>query len=445
MPSVSDGPIADEGQFPTIQPRMGKGFAGTGEVRRRAMRVSSERYQAATPFLADAGSGIRGPRLGLDKTGGGYFHFDAWEFYRARWITGTSMVQIGGVGAGKSTTGKTVARRAIGQGRKVALPSDPKGEWVPVARTVHGSQILSLGAGRDRVNPLDEGLRPSGMSSDDWAAEIHTRRQQLIVAIVSIMRGGQLMSDDEHDALDTGLRDVEADRGVPTIRRLIAKLEQLDGVDDEVKRAGRTLARGLRRTVSGDLAGMFDEESTVSFDMNAPMLVINTETLMRKPANVRAVASACASRWIDSIVRDRSSGYWYVISEEGWSEMRDPRAVELMDERQRMAGDDGTANWLIMHEIEDLNQVGPEGSAQRAQALGLLSKAQIKIVHKQSETAIDATVRALRLSDREGEKVLNLDQGEALWKIGKRSLIVRSLITRKEWEVFNTDERRGGL
>ena len=444
-PKVSDG----AGQFPREGKSIGHGTVGSGDLHLPALRATSARFEAAIPFLADAGSGVIGPRIGRDMTGGGWFHFDAWRFYNMGWITGTSIVQVGGIGAGKSTTAKVGTRRGISEGRHVAIASDPKEEWTAVAETVPGAQILRLGSGngRDRINPLEQGIRPAGLSDQDWRQEVSTRRQQLLVAIVSIMRNGQMMTDEEHNALDDALADQSMGDTAPTIKGLILRLRNPDPrakQDPEVVTAGRSLSRALQRAVTGDLAGMFDDESSVSFDLNAPMLVISTRTLLNKPQNVRAVASACTSFWIDSVVRAEDSGYWYVVNEEGWSEMRDARAVELMDERQRLAGEVGLAPWTIMHEITDLNQVGAAGSAQRNQALGLLSKAQIKIIGRQSEATIDATAEALKLTEREAQKALTLDQGEALWKIGRRGLIVKTLITRPEWEVMNTSKNRGG-
>ncbi|MDN6301450.1 MAG: hypothetical protein L0J57_00155 [Brachybacterium sp.] len=437
------------GKFPEENRYIGHGTVGSGTLRLPALRATTAKFEAAIPFLADAGSGVVGPRIGRDITGGGWFHFDPWRFYSLGWITGTSIVQVGGIGAGKSTTSKAVTRRGIAEGRHVAIASDPKEEWTELAETVPGSQILRLGSGtgKDRINPLEPGLRPHGLTDEQWRQEISTRRQQLLVAIVSIMRSGKLMADEEHNALDDALDDLSKGGTTTTIRGLIYRLRNplpQSDQDPEVVEAGRSLARALQRAVTGDLAGMFDDESSVSFDVNAPMLVMSTKTLLNKPQNVRAVASACTSFWIDSVVRAEDSGYWYVVNEEGWSEMRDARAVELMDERQRLAGEVGLAPWMIMHEITDLNQVGAEGSAQRNQALGLLSKAQIKIIGQQSEATIDATSEALKLTKREAEKVLSLDQGEALWKIGRRGLIVKTLITRPEWEVMNTSKNRSG-
>lgn len=441
---------ADAGVFPREGRSIGHGRVGSGDLHLPSLRATTARFEAATPFLADAGTGVMGPRIGRDMTGGGWFHFDPWVFYRLGWITGTSIVQVGGIGAGKSTTSKTATRRAIAEGRHVAIASDPKEEWVDVAATVPRSQVLRLGSGegKHRINPLEPGIRPPGLSDEDWADEVATRRQQLLVVIVSIMRDGRPITDEEHTALSASLAALVETGRTPTIRGLIDRLRSMKDwnreEDREVITAGRSLSRALQRVVTGDLAGMFDDESSVRFDVSTPMLVMSTRTLLNKPQAVKAVASACTSFWIDSIVRDPSSGYWFVVNEEGWSEMRDPKAVELMDDRQRLAGEFGLAPWMIMHEITDLDQVGDAGSAQRNQAQGLLSKAQVKIIHRQSESTIDLTASTLKLTPREAKRVLSLGQGEALWKIGRRGLIVKTLITRPEWDVMNTSKNRGG-
>ncbi|KDS93575.1 hypothetical protein DHOM_05000 [Dermabacter hominis 1368] len=434
-------------QFPVVRKNALAGAMGTSfGLQLRRLRVSSARFGSAIPFLADAGTGVEGARLGKNLTGGDWFHFDPWTAYQKGWVTGTSIVQIGSVGSGKSTTSKAACRRLIAQGRKIAVPSDPKGEWARVAETVPRHQVLELGLEGNRINPLEEGVKPASMDAREWASEVHSRRQQLLIAIISVMNSGRPMEPQQYTALDVALKRVVETGQVPTIRALIEKLRNPSEVDKhDVGTAGEALAHSLNRAVSGDLAGMFDQESTVKFDRDTQMIVISTRTLLNKPQNVRAVASACTSFWVDSVVRDENSGYWVIVSEEGWSEMRDPRAVELLDERQRLAGEFGLANWLIMHEITDLDMVGTADSPQRAQALGLLSKAQIKIVHKQSETAIGPTQAALRLSEREAETVLRLRQGQALWKVGDRAMVVETLITRPEWEVFNTSSKRAGV
>ena len=61
---------------------------------------------------------------------------------------------------------KAMATRSIAIGRKVYVHGDPKGEWSVVARAV-GGVAIELGAGYpNRLNPLDEGPRPTTIADE---------------------------------------------------------------------------------------------------------------------------------------------------------------------------------------------------------------------------------------------------------------------------------------
>lgn len=418
---------------------------GPAAPRLPAHRATSLRFGVATPFLAESGIGNAGAVIGADLEAGGMFAVDPWELYRARHITGPSMLSIGLQGTGKSTTNKAMATRLIALGRKVAVASDPRAEWVRVAHAV-GGKVIEIGQGRSaRLNPLDPGTRPVGLADDRWTMLISQRRRQLVTSVISLLRHGQALTEYEHTALDLALTEVFLTVEVPTLVDVMnALLNPTKTARDLVGDKGEVLGLALRRLVNGDLAGMFDGPSTVDFDGDAPMLVIDTSALLGGAEEALAIATACTSAWLDSVVRAGSTDFWLIINEEGWSSMRDPKAVELLDARQRLAGEWGIANMLIMHELKDLDMVGPENSPQRNQALGLMSKSQVKIIHRQARETAPLLASTLGLTADEQEIVTNLEQGVALWKIGAKSFLVQTQLTAAEMAVFNTDAKRAG-
>lgn len=124
-------------------------------------RASTLTFAAAYPFITESGLGHEGTYIGTDVFGSGAFSYDPWILYDKGIISGPSIVVIGTVGTGKSMCGKSLVARSITLGRKAAVASDPKGEWVAVANAV-GGKVISVGPGRSaRVNPLDAGPRPS--------------------------------------------------------------------------------------------------------------------------------------------------------------------------------------------------------------------------------------------------------------------------------------------
>lgn len=435
--------------FPLVRaPRWGRmadGFWGPAAPKLPSHRVTSLRFGVATPFLAEAGIGNHGAVIGADLEAGGLFAMDPWELYRARHITGPSMLSIGLQGTGKSTTNKAMACRLIALGRKVAVASDPRAEWVRVAHAV-GGKVIEVGPGRQaRLNPLDPGTRPLGISDERWETLVTQRRRQIVATVLSLLRKGAALTEYEHTALDLALTRIFATYTEPTLVHVMeALLDPAPEARAVVSDHGEPLGLALRRLVTGDLAGMFDQPSTVEFDGQAPMLVIDTSALLGGAEEALAIATACTSAWLDAVVRAGSTDFWLIVNEEGWSAMRDPKAVELMDARQRLAGEWGIANMLIMHELKDLDMVGPEGSPQRNQALGLMSKAQVKIIHRQARETAPLMASTLGLTKREQELVTRLEQGVALWKIGAKSFLVQTQLTDGEMAVFNTDAKRAG-
>ncbi|WP_129590638.1 ATP-binding protein [Sanguibacter massiliensis] len=411
-------------------------------------RTTSPRLGLATPMLAESGLGHRGAIIGIDVESGSLFALDPWELYRAGLITGTSLLCIGNVGTGKSTTNKALASRLIALGRKVAVASDPKAEWVPVARAVGNAGVVEIGPGRPgRVNILDAGPRALDVDDAAWAQIAFQRRRTTVAAVLSQLRGGERMNPFENTALDLALDDVGRRITSPVVADLSAALLNPDQEARAiVGDSGAALALTLRRLVSGDLAGMFDAPSTAVLDPAMRMFVFDTSALLSSSADALAIASTITSAWLNYVIHDKTSkDFWMIVQEEGWSAMRDPKTVEQMDERVRMAGEWGIANMLIMHELKDLDMIGPPDSPQRNQALGLMSKAQVKIIHRQAAETLPALAATLGLTERERDVVAHLPQGHALWKIGSgRSYRVRTLITAVDASVFDTSARRAG-
>jgi hypothetical protein len=120
--------------------------------------------------------------------------------------------------------GKSLVARSITLGRKAAVASDPKGEWVAVANAV-GGKVISVGPGRPaRVNPLDAGPRSSALSEAQWQAVVRQRRRYLLVALVSLMRQGMPLRPVEHTALDMALTETVAENSNPTLPMVLDHL-----------------------------------------------------------------------------------------------------------------------------------------------------------------------------------------------------------------------------
>src|SRR5690349_8967495 len=131
-------------------------------------RATTRNLQAAYPFTVDSALGSRGIYIGRQAGSDASFVFDPWELYTENVITNPNILLAGVIGRGKSALAKSLALRMTAFGVRVYVPGDPKGEWGEVARAL-GSEPIVLGRGLPaRVNPLDPGDRPEGLSADEW-------------------------------------------------------------------------------------------------------------------------------------------------------------------------------------------------------------------------------------------------------------------------------------
>ena len=186
---------------------------------------------------------------------------------------------------------------------------------------------------------------------------------------------------------------------------------------------------------------MFDAPSTVAFDADAPMMVMDTSALIGASEQALSLAAACGATWLEAAVTNPDGGKRLVVYDEGWRMLADPYMLAKMSEQWRLARTYGIANLLIMHKVADLNEIGDSTSGHRQKALGLLTEADTRIIYRQKHDAMRLTKEALGLTEAECEHVENLPKGVGLWKVGNRSFIVANRVTTDELEVFGTDDR----
>lgn len=424
--------------------------AGRVPAHRATTAVASRAY----PFLAEGGLGAAGPFVGRDMHAGGAFCFDPWELYGREAITNPNVLLAGVIGTGKSALAKSLATRSIAFGRRVYVPSDPKGEWSVVARQV-GGQAIELGPGLPgRLNPLDAGPEPASGRLDgvEWHRVVATRRRLLLGALCQSVLERDL-SPVEHTALDVALAAVSEGDRTPILPEVVDALRAPNA--DAVASAGepvetlvewgRELAHVLRRLCVGDLAGMFDEASTVEFDPSVPMVSLDLSRISQGGSSAALrVAVTCASAWMESALSDPDGGRRWIIYDEGWRLMADPASLRRMQAQWKLSRALGLANMLVIHRLSDLDAVGSAGTEARALAEGLLADCSTRVIYRQEADQLAKTRELLELTDVEAAAIAQLGRGRGLWKVRDRSFIVQHQLHPEELEVFDTNSRMSG-
>ena len=214
---------------------------------------------------------------------------------------------------------KSLYTHSIPFGSRVYVPGDPKGEHTAVAEAVGGRAIV-LGHGMpNRLNPLDEGHRPSGLSDTEWLSQVTSRRRDLIGALAETVLDRPL-TPLEHTAIDLALADAVRSADVPILPMVVDRIlsPAVDNdVDGRLIEDGRVVGHALRRLVAGDLQGLFDGPSTVKFDPSLPMISLDLSRVAENSTLV-SVLMTCSSAWMESALLDPQGGQRWVIYDEAW-------------------------------------------------------------------------------------------------------------------------------
>lgn len=441
--------LAAERREAVVLPRAGESGTAAlrtpGRFRLPRHQDTSATLASAYPFLAEGGLGNEGVFVGQDLYSGSSFVYDPWVLYARGLITAPNVVVAGIVGSGKSALAKSLYSRSIPFGRRVYVPGDPKGEHTAAAEAV-GGRSIALGHGMpNRLNPLDHGPRPAGLDDAQWLSQVTARRRDLIGALAETVLDRPL-TPLEHTCVDLALDRAVHGAEVPVLPMVVDRLLAPDPADDHdglLTEDGRLVGHALRRLVAGDLAGLFDGPSTVTFDPDLPMISLDLSRVAENSTLI-SVLMTCASAWMEAALLDPEGGPRWVVYDEAWRLMQHPALLRRMDAHWRLARHYGISNMLLFHKLSDLDNVGDSGSAMRALASSLLANAETRVVYRQESDQLAHTAATMGLTGTERALLPTLGIGQGLWRIKSRSFLVQHQLHPAELALFDTSARASG-
>ncbi len=404
--------------------------------------ATTAHFQAAYPFLAQAGLPAPGVYIGRDAYGGPWV-YDPWALY-PDFLAGPNMLVLGGIGSRKSSLVKTyLFRQALH--RRQAWVLDPKGEYGPLARALGAAPISVAPGGEVRLNPISpRGGREGQLSLLRSVAQAALRRE---------------LGPEEDAGLRVALDQVSRECGErePTLPMVVEALlhpreAMVRGVsaagEDEFAAASRSSALALQRLCAGDLRGMFDGPTTAGLDLDGPLVVLDLSAVRDSAA--LGILMTCAGAWQQAILAERkqaaeqegASGAKLIsVVEEGWRVTSHIGVAEWLQENFKLCRGWGIQNILVVHRLSDLGASGAEGSREARIAEGLLADADTKVIYAQSPDQVAVLRSRLGLSGTEAELSSTLRSGEALWVVGRRSFLVGHRVSEIERRLIYTDWR----
>jgi hypothetical protein len=432
---------------------------------------------AAYPLVTEAGLGAEGVLVGRDVLGGS-FSYDPFVLYRHGVVTNPNLLVFGQIGRGKSAFVKTYLWRQSVFGRR-AWVVDPKGEYGALAAAWGVTPIALRPGGPVRLNPLDSGVvaeplarvsapaptaaDPGGAWSPAAAADCRSgatdhgdeawRRRVELVASLAVASLRRDLLPRERAATDAAVGQATERAGTraPTLPAVVDALFEpapqaaaaLRTDTATLAEDGRDVALELRRLVHGDLAGMFDGETTPGLSLDAPLVVLDLSAVYGSPA--LGALMACAAAWLQHSVRAAGSSHLLLVVDEAWAILANLGVARWLQSSWKLSRAAGVSNVAVLHRLSDLRAVGAAASEQVRLAEGLLADSETRVVYAQPPSEVATSGELLGLTPTEASLCTELHRGVALWKVGRRSFLVEHQLASSERALVDTDAAMGDL
>jgi hypothetical protein len=365
-------------------------------------------YQATTtqlcglfPFVAGSGTPAIGTPVGRHQLWGEVVCLDPLAWLRAGLVTNPGVFVLGQPGTGKSALVKRLVTGAVSFGTTVLILGDTKPDYTPLVRHV-GGQVIRVGRGLDRINPLDAGplgaalARMAGPEAEQLRWEVRSRRLALLMALATLVRGARITNAEEvilGRAID--LLDQRGGQGEPTVPDVLRLIEEGPDVLRSAARADAgyqarvaDLVFTLDLLCTGSLAGVFDGPTSQPINPDAPAVSVDISAVRAAGDKLLTAAMLCTWSYgfgcVDASAALADLGMaprrsYLGVMDELWRALRGaPGLVEHADSLTRLNRARGMAHIMITHSLADLDALPTEED--RARARGFMDRSAITVL-----------------------------------------------------------------
>ncbi|MFF0049147.1 hypothetical protein [Streptomyces sp. NPDC005498] len=383
------------------------------------IRLPSSHAAITAPLVA---SSTRFPGIPIGKSllDGRPFHLSP-ILTEASILPSTNSLALGGLGSGKSTTGKIRIRREIlhHDHQAVVIDSfgeDNTGEWGALTHSL-GGQVIE--AGSFTLNPCSSLLPP----------EV---REQLIRSLIAAVEPDALTYQSTH-ALQHALNHPKA----TNLNGLVDALVQPeDGRWPAAKLTewGEGVAIGLSRYTEGSLRGLFNGQDATLPPTDLPILSFDFSRLDRNSPAIPSLMAA-VSCWAEHVwLRQSTAIHRHLVLEEAWQILLSPATSELIQRLLKNSRKAGLSLDVLMHTLSDL------GDGNARDLARLCEVAHIGRLNREEAAIVGALFGLPTWAIKE---IPNLDPGQAVWKVGPHYVdIIETVRSKEEARLTDTSSRR---
>src|SRR5579859_7788316 len=451
---------------------------------RAAHVTTAPEYQATTtqvcglyPYVAGSGTPAAGTPVGRHQLWGEVVCLDPLAWLRAGLVTNPGEFVLGQPGIGKSTLVKRQITGAVATGTRAVILGDTKPDYTMLTEHL-GGQVIRIGRGLDRINPLDAGplgaalRRMSGPDAQALRWEVRSRRLSLLMALCTLVREARITNAEEvilGRAID--LLDERTPEFQPTVADVLTVIEE---APDILRAAARTDSTTAFRERTGDLvftldllctgslAGVFDGATSRPLNLDAPAVSVDISRVGAAGDKLLTAAMLCtwsygfgmvdaAAALADQGIAPRRS--YMGVMDELWRALRGaPGLVEHADALTRLNRARGMAHIMITHSLADLDALPTEED--RARARGFMDRSAITVLAGLPPRELAAVAEVTPLTGPEQDLVASWSapesyqpgarhpgRGKYLIKTGERlGIPVQLSLVGPEFELYDTDQ-----
>jgi hypothetical protein len=380
------------------------------------------------PFAISAGAPLTGIPMGRHQRNGGSICFDPISWYEAGLTSNPNVFIAGQPGLGKS---QSVRRMVLGyayMGVTSLVLGDLKPDYANLIEAL-GGQVIRIGPGRDRINPLDAGpWRQALHLLDERSASlvrdaVISRRRNMVEALGTLVRRRPL-DDGEVAVLAAAIRHLAANETdlQPTLRDVVDVIQQgppevrrvtLDRGDEErYREATDALMRTLLAIIDGPLGATFNGQTTVSIDLDTVAVCVDISHI--GVTDEQLTAGALLASWSYGFAQVEAAHLladlglapkrrFFTVMDELWRALRAPGLVDRLDGLTRLSRAQGTGLAYITHSLDDLEALEREADVSKAR--GIAERCAAKLLGGLSREQLLRFSQIVELSESEISEV----------------------------------------
>lgn len=400
--------------------QMGEGFKSTIPYFNDTLKVSrnmdTTSIATTLPFTSSSLSSDQGIMYGINEHNGSLVIFDRFQMENA------NSVVFGISGSGKSYMVKLEAVRSLMLGTDV-IGIDPENEYKTLCDTIGGSYIDLNFNSESRINPFDIAQEFGAGAESGLNIKVLT-----LHSLLKVMLGE--MDAAQEATLDKSLLMAYRLKGItqnPETHSLEPPLLEdlykvLLGAEDE---AAKNLANRLEKYVIGSAKGLFNQHTNI--DLDNTFIIFGIRDL---PDDVRPVGMFLVLDYIWTRIKKERKKRLLIV-DEAWLMMQYADSAQFMYSVAKRGRKYYLGLTTITQNIDEF--------LTREEGKAIVNNAAIRILMKQSPSAIDQLADVFYLSEGEKNLLLSCNIGEGIFFAGKSHVAMQVVASNDEHQLITTN------